>query len=186
MEEHAIGLFIHIVGGIGMCVALGIEWVSLWQLRSAILPEQVRTSMVTIKSAFKVGFISMLMNVLVGLYMIWIEWGFVAWITISLVAFVLIIVLNVAVTRPRMAAIGHTLVAEKGALAKAYHSQANHPLLWISLQSRVAIVLGITFLMIAKPDLTISLLTLGISIAFGLASAFPFLRRVRAQEELAG
>ncbi len=185
MDSSAIGIFIHVVGGIGMCVALGIEWVGLWQLRNALQLEQVRTSMSIMKSANKVGFISMVVTLLVGFYMIWIEWGFVGWITVSLVSVFLIIVLNMAVTRPRMMAVGRTLAADKGTLSATFHSLANHPLLWFSIQSRVAIVLGITFLMIAKPDLTISVLTLGIAVALGLASAIPFLRRERVQEGLA-
>ncbi len=185
MEEHAFGLFTHVVGGIGMCVALGIEWAGLWQLRSAILPEQVRTSMGMFKAALRLGFISMLLTVLVGFYMIWIEWGFIAWITVSLIALFLVIVLNMAVTRPRMMAVGRSLAAGKGTLSNAFHLQANHPLLWISIQSRVAIVVGLTFLMIAKPELTISLATLVISVIVGLASAIPFLRHEQAQEGLA-
>ncbi len=185
MDQSAIGIFIHVVGGIGMCVALGLEWVGLRQLRSAILPEHVRTWMGIFKGVVKFGFISMLVTVLVGFYMIWIEWGFVAWIIVSLVAVFLMIVLSMAVTRPRMAALGKTLAMEKGALSKAFYIQANHPLLWISIQSRVTIVLGVLFLMIAKPEATASWLTLGISVVLGLASAVLFIRRERVQEELA-
>ncbi len=185
MDSSAIGIFIHVVGGIGMCVALGVEWAALWQLGNAFQPEQVRAAMGIFKGANRVGFISMFINVLVGLYMIWIEWGFVAWIIVSLVALFLVIVLNAAVTRPRMVAVGRALAAEKGMLSKTFHSLANNPLLWFSVQSRVVIVLGITFLMIAKPELTVSVITLGVSIVLGLASAIPFLRRERAQEELA-
>ncbi len=185
MDSSAIGIFLHVVGGIGMCVALGIEWVGLWQLRSAAQLEQVRSSMGILKSANKLGFISMLVTLLVGFYMIWIEWGFVAWIVVSLVSIFLVIVLNIAVTRPRMMAVGRTLAADKGMLSPTFHSQANHPLLWLSIQSRVAIILGITFLMIAKPELTISALTMGIAVVLGLASAIPFLRRERVQHEMA-
>ncbi len=185
MDSSAIGIFLHVVGGIGMCVALGMEWVGLWQLRSVIQPIQVRTAMGVVKGASKVGFISMLVTVIVGLYMIWIEWGFVSWIIVSLVALLAVIVLNLAVTRPRMVAVGQTFAKDKGMITEAFHHQANHPLLWVSIQSRVAIVLGISFLMIAKPDLTISLLTLVLSAVIGLAAAIPFLRRERVQEKLA-
>ncbi len=185
MDSSAIGIFLHVVGGIGMCVALGIEWAGLWQLRNVIQPVQVSTAMGVIKGANKVGFISMLVTVVVGLYMIWIEWGFVSWIVVSLVALFLVIVLNIAVTRPHLMAVGRTLAADKGMLSTTFHSQANHPLLWFSIQTRAAIILGITFLMIAKPEWTISVLTLGIAVVLGLASAIPLLRRARVQEKLA-
>jgi hypothetical protein len=80
-----------------------------------------------------------------------------------------------------MAAIGRALVAEKVPLSQTFHSLANHPLLWISLQTRVAIALGIIFLKIAKPDWVGSLITIGIAIVLGAASVLPMLRRERAQ-----
>jgi hypothetical protein len=58
----------------------------------------------------------------------------------------------------------------------------NHPILWISNQTRVAIILGLVYLKIAKPDLGGSLLTIGVAIVLGLASALPMSRPVRVQE----
>jgi hypothetical protein len=46
----------------------------------------------------------------------------------------------------------------------------------------VAVVLGIIFLKIAKPDLAGSLLTIGVAIVLGFASARPMRRRVQSQE----
>ena len=91
------------------------------------------------------------------------------------------IALAQVVTAPRMAAIGRALAAEKVPLSQTFHSLANHPLLWISIQTRVAIALGIVFLKIAKPDLGGSLITIGIAIVLGAASVLPLLRRERAQ-----
>ncbi len=184
MDSSEIGIFLHVVGGIGLCVALGIEWTGLWQLRNVSQPVQVRTAMGMIKSAMKLGFISMLITVLVGLYMIWIEWGFVAWIVVSLVALFVVIMLNAAITRPRLVSAGQTFAKDKGVITEAFHNQSNHPLLWISIQSRAALVLGITFIMIAKPDLAISLVTIAISAIVGLAAAIPFLRHARLQEQM--
>jgi len=59
----------------------------------------------------------------------------------------------------------------------------HHPLLWIAIQTRVAIALGIVFLMTVKPDLSRSLLTIGVAIVLGLVSALPIRGRERAQEE---
>ena len=53
------------------------------------------------------------------------------------------------------------------------------------MQTRVAIALGLVFLKTAKPDLTGSLLTIGVAIVLGLASALPMVRTERPREELA-
>ncbi len=185
MDEHVIGIFIHVVGALGFFVALGLEWTGLWQIRSARLPDQVRTWIEINKSAEKLGIISMLVMLLTGVYMMLIEWGLVAWIVVTLASVVLMIVLMVAVTRPRIALIGQALTIEKGVVSKSFYHLANQPLLWISLQTRVAIALGILFLMLGKLELTGSLITIGVAIVIGLASAFPVLRSERARERMA-
>jgi uncharacterized membrane protein len=112
-------------------------------------------------------------------------WGGEAWIIVTVGSLVLVIALAQGVTTPRMAAIGRALVTEKGPGSQNFHNLANHPLLWISIQTRVAIALGIVFLKIAKPDLGGSLLTIGVAIILGLASALPISRRERVQESSA-
>jgi hypothetical protein len=106
----------------------------------------------------------------------------VAWIYVSLGALVLVIALSLALTGARMAAVGRALAMEKGLMSHTFHSLAYHPLLWLSIQTRVAIALGIVFLKIAKPDLGGSLLTIGVAIVLGLVSALPMPRRERVQE----
>lgn len=182
MNDYSIALFLHIVGALGFFVALGLEWTGLGQIRSATLPVQVRAWMGILKSTRQVGFASMLTTVITGFYMLLTAWGAVPWAIVALGSLVLVIALSVAVTGPRMAAIGRTLAMEKGAPSGAFQSLANQPLLWISVQTRVAIALGIVFLKIAKPDLAGSLVTLGVAVLLGLASALPMPRRERAQE----
>jgi hypothetical protein len=185
MNIYSIALFLHIVGTLGFFVALGLEWTGLSHLRSAMTLEQVRAGMGILKNVRKVGFVSMLTTVITGFYMMLTVWGSVAWITVTLVSLVLVIALAQVLTAPRMAAIGQALAKEKGPLSKTFHSLANHPLLWISIQTRVAIALGIVFLKIAKPDLGGSLLTIGVAIVLGLTSTLLVLRGERAREGLA-
>ncbi len=181
MDGSDIGLFLHIVGGLGFFVALGLEWTGLAQMRSTILPEQIRAWTEIFKNARRVLFVSMLMIVLTGVYSMLAEFGTVAWIIVPLGSFVLVIALLVALTDPQMAAIRRALEWQKGSVSQTLHGLASHPLLWLSVQTRVAIGLGIVFLMIVKPDWLESLLTIGVAIVLGLASAIPVLRRERAQ-----
>ena len=182
MDANSIALFLHIVGALGFSVALGLEWTGLWQIRSAMTLEQVRTWMGILRNVRKVGFVSMLTTAITGIYMMVTDWGGLAWIIAAMGSLVLVIALAQAVTGPRMAAIGRALAAEKGSLSNTFQSLANHPLLWISIQTRMAITLGIMFLKTAKPDLGGSLITIGVAIVLGLASALPMPRRERAQE----
>lgn len=182
MNANSIALFLHIVGTLGFFVALGLEWTGLWQIRSAMTLPQVGAWMRTLKSVRKLGFASMLMTVITGFYMMVTDSGGAPWIYVSLGALILVIILSVALSGPRMAAIGQALTTEKGVLSRTFCSLANQPLLWISIQTRIAIALGIVLLMIAKPDLFGSLITIGATIVLGIASALPMSRRVQAQE----
>ena len=181
MNAYSIALFLHIVVAAGFFVALGLEWTGLWQLRSAMTPQQVRGWMMILKSVRKVGFVSMLTTVITGIYLMVTVWGGEPWIIVTVGSLVLVIALAQVVTAPRMMAIGQALPTEKVPLSQTFYSLANQPLLWISIQTRVAIALGIIFLKIAKPDLGGSLLTIGVAIVLGIASALPMPRRERAQ-----
>ncbi len=180
MNAYSIALFLHIAGVLGFSVALGLEWTGLLQIRSAVRQEQVRGWMVILKSVRSFGFASMLTTVLTGVYMMLAVWGGVAWVIISIGALVLVIALSVVLTGPRMAAIGRACTT--ASTSSPFHSLASHPLLWMSIQTRITIALGIVFLKVARPDLAGSLLTIGIAIVLGIASALPVSRQERAQE----
>lgn len=185
MRTYSIALFLHIVGVLGMFVALGLEWTGLWQVRAAPLPDPVRGWMGIFRSMRTFGFISMMATVLTGIYLMASAWGAAPWILVTLGALVLVVALAQALTAPRMAAVGQALAAGKGALSETFYSRVNHPLLSISLHTRIALALGIIFLKIARPDLALSLLTVGVAILLGIASAVPSLHRANAHQKLA-
>jgi hypothetical protein len=120
-----------------------------------------------------------------GIHMMATAWGAAAWIIVALGTLVPLVVLAVALSRQRMAAIGRLATAEDGPVSPALRQLLDHPLLWISLQTRVALAIGIVFLMTVKPDLGGSLLAIGVAAALGLLSALPMPGRARAREEAA-
>ncbi len=185
MSIFSIVLFLHIVGALGVFVALGLEWTGLRQIQSSISPDQVRGWMGILKSLRKFGFASMLATVISGIYMMVARLGAKPWLIVTLGALVLVIAIAQALTAPRMAAVGRALAAGKGTLSETFHSLANQPLLLVSIQTRAAIALGIVFLKIARPDFGGSLVTIAAAILLGIASAFPSLRRANAQAKLA-
>jgi hypothetical protein len=181
MNGYAIALFVHIVGALGFAVALALEWTGLRQLRSARSPEPVRAWMGILQSALKVGFVSMLATVITGAYMMATVWRAVPWLVVTVGSLGLLIGLSAAVTRPRMRAVGQALATGHGPMSPAFQGLANHPLLWVSIQGRAAVTLGIILLKIAKPGLGGSLLIVGMALVLGIASAPPMLRREPAQ-----
>jgi MFS family permease len=181
MSNYSIALFLHIVGALGFFVVQGVEWSGLSQIRSIILPEEARAILELIKRTNRLGFISILTTVTTGIYMMLTVWRFVPWILVVLGSLILEIVIFVVLSGPRMAAIEQVLDTEERSVSKTFHTLVNHPILWISIHTRTAILLGIVFLKIAKPDLVGSLLTISIAIVLGLTLVFPVLRHERVQ-----
>lgn len=181
MNSYSIALFLHIAGVLGLAVALGLEWTGLRQIQRARLPEQVRGWMGILKGVRPVGFASMLTTVLTGVYMMLTVWGGVAWVIVSIGALVLVIALAQVLTAPRMTAIGRASMTAP--TSQTFHSLASHPALWISIQTRIAITLGIVFLKTAKPDWIGSLFIIGIAIVLGIASTLSASGQVQTQAQ---
>ena len=184
MTFYSIALFLHIVGALGLFVALGLEWMSLFNLRRATTTEQAREWLSAFGLLRWVGPISMGTILLPGFYMM-ARWGGIAWIGIALAAMILLAVVGAVLTGSRMAAIGRAVLAESGSLSPAFRQRLHDPFLWTSIQARVAIALGIVFLMTVKPGLAGALLTIGVAIILGLASTWPMWSRGRTKEPAA-
>ena len=182
MNGYSIALFLHIVGAFGFVVALGLEWTGLRYLHRAAHPEQIRTWMMTLATATRAGFVSMLAMVITGLYMMVTAWGGVPWLTVTLGALVLVIALSLALTRPRMMAIGKAMAAGSASPLQTVQHLADNSLLWLSIQTRIAIALGIVLLKVVKPDWGGSLLIIAVAIVLGVASALPLPRRTLVHE----
>ena len=182
MDAYSIVLFVHIVGVLGLFVALGLEWTGLRQIRGALVYEQVRTWMGILNNTRRMGFASMGTTVITGIYMMITDTGLVPWLYVSIGALILVILLAVMLTGPRMMAVGQALTLGKGSLTSAFYNLANHPLLLISIQTRIAIALGIVFLKITKPELAGSLLTIGVAIVLGIATSLHLPQREQAHE----
>jgi hypothetical protein len=182
MSDYSIALFLHIVGALGFFAVLSLEWIGLRQIASAANTDWVRAWVRISKSTQKLGIASMVTVLASGLYMMAVVWGSAGWLIVTLGALSLGVALSLALTGPRMAALAHALAGERGAAPQVLRTLANDRILWLSVQTRVAIALGIVLLKIAKPGMIGSMLVIGAAAALGLASALPLPRRERARE----
>lgn len=184
MNLYTISLFLHVVGAIGVFVVLGFEWMSLRMLQRATTVGQIRQTLGAGRALRGLGGISMLVLLIAGIYMMATAWGGVAWATVGFGAMVLLAVLGAVLTGPRMRAIGRALAAqptEDGPITSELRQLLEQPLLLLSLLTRIAIALGIVFLMTVKPALTGSLVAIGIAALLGVALSLPAFMRAPAQ-----
>ncbi len=178
---YSVALFLHIVGALGLFIAIGLEWTSLLNLRRAATAEQAREWLKIFTSLRRIYPIAWLAILIPGFYMAATVWRGVAWITVSLAAVILIAALGAAVNIRRMGPIGQAAAVETGQLSADLRHRLADPLLWASLRIRTAIALGIVFLMTTKPGLVGALISMGVAVLLGLAFSLPVGRRNREQ-----
>jgi hypothetical protein len=186
MSHYLIALYLHILGALGFFIALGLEWTSLRRMRASVDASEIRQWLSLANGSGRLGMPSMLLLLISGGLMTYSVWKMVAWVMVSLGALVLLIVVTVALSRRPMAAIEQAVAGEKGTASPALREVVRNPMLWMVMQVRVAIALGIVFLMTVKPDLTGSLLAIGVAAGLGLIVALLVRGRGQAQAEPEG
>jgi hypothetical protein len=161
MTLYAFALFVHIVGSLLLCTAFTAEGIALFQFRRATTGDGVRQWEGVAGLGRVFGPASVVTILASGLYMMVTAWGWVPWLALGLVAWVLIAVLG-AVNGIRMS----LTLRQAMAGATSARSLRNRTFL-ISWLTRLAIAVGIVFLMTNKPDLLASVLAIVIAAAIG-------------------
>jgi hypothetical protein len=158
-------LFIHVVGAMGIFVALGMEALALAQLRRAADSAAARAALAALGAAQRVGGPSMLLLVLSGLYLATAYWRWEgAWIGLGFLGLVSIGAIGGLMTGRNVNRLrkGRETSATVTSLAEVA------PTFWASFVIRAALLVAVVFLMTAKPGPVGSLAALGTAVAAGL------------------
>ena len=183
---YSISLFLHIVGALGFCAVLAIEWASLYNLRRATEAGQVREWIKLLGAPRFLGGPAALTILVTGIHMTATRWGPQAWIVVGLAGMVVIAVLGAAVSGRRAGAIARALPAEDGPISTALRQRVHDPVLSLSLWVRTALFLGVVFVMTTEPSTVGALAAMGIAVVVGLAAAIPARSSARPPARVAG
>ena len=168
---YDLALFLHIVGVLGLFAALAIEGIALRGIRGSLTGDEARTWLGLLRPLRVVGPISLLLILIPGLYLAaTIDTGG-GWIAAGLIGFLTIGALGGAVTGRRMAVIGPILGRAQGPLEGPASLASHDAALVASYAIRLALALGIVWLMTVKPDFVASLVVLGGAAVFGAIAA---------------
>ena len=168
---YDLALFLHIVGVLGLFAALTVEGVAWHGIRASVTGDQARTSLILLRPLRLVGPAALLLILVPGLYLAaTIETGG-GWIAAGLIGFLAIGILGGAVTGRRMRVVGPTLGRAHGPLDREATLASHDPALATSYALRLALALGIVWLMTVKPDFVPSLVVLGAAAVLGLTAA---------------
>ena len=178
MDFYAVILFLHIVAAMGIFVALGLEWFSIVSFRKAAGPADVRVGAGVLRSIPILFGPSGAVMLLTGGYLASkIGSSSLSWVVPSLVALVLIGAIG-GVTGGGLRVIRTIHLEGFGPVPSGMRIVLQDPLLSASLRIRVALALGIVYLMAAKPPLAGSIIVLAVATVAGLAAgALAFRRR---------
>jgi len=153
MSLYQFLIFIHVLGAVGLFVAIGIEAVSLGRLRRAETLADARVWLGQLKLPGRLGPIGMLTALASGAWMMKVSWGYQAWIAGAIVALVGMIVVGLVVTMPRLRRLRVALRAETGpVLSDGIRAVTSSTALVMSVQLRIALGVGILGLMTMKPS----------------------------------
>lgn len=168
MTLYAITLFLHVVGTLGLFIAVGLEWTSLSRLRNAASVDQVREWLPVLGALRKIGGPSTLVLLVSGIYMMTTAWRGAAWPGIGLVAMVLIAVLGVVLTGPRIGPIARSMSSAQGAVTEPLRERLRDPVLVMSVWLRTALALGVVYIMCVKPGAAGALTAMGVAVSLGI------------------
>jgi hypothetical protein len=167
--SYQLALFLHIIGAFGLVAAITVEAIGLRGLRRATRSDDALVWLRLSRSiVMRLTPASLVLILVSGLYMVATAWGPRGWILVALGSLVLLGVIGALGTGRRMARIGPAVGRTQGPLSDELRMKARDPILLLSLRVRLAMVLGIAFLMTLKPSLVASLVVIVLAIALGL------------------
>jgi hypothetical protein len=162
--------FLHVVGALGLTAAFGVEAVGLVGLRRATAAEVALLWLRSRRWVLLIGPTSIGLVLATGIYLTVAAWGAMPWILVSLVSLVALAGIGGVLTGVPMARITPAIEQASGPLADELRHGLRSARLTISITTRIAITVGIVFLMVQKPSLLTSVLTIVVAAGIGVAA----------------
>ena len=174
MNLETIFHYVHVIGAMGYAAGTLISLLGLFALRRVRTVEEARSVLELVERIGSISGISLLVTILAGLYLTATGWGWLTgWIDVALGTLVLLFAMGVLMGTRRHKI---TLLAKDvpdGPLPMDLVQRINDPWMGLGIYMLVTLLLGIVFLMTAKPSLAGSLITIGVSLALGFLISLP-------------
>ena len=182
MNLYHLVLFLHVSGDIGIFIGIGIQLFCLMALRRATAIKQMRAIVELIALSDRISVIAAFVTIATGLYMALTVWSLqTGWIVVALASLVVLLApLIGGIVEPRMrviVAMGQE--AADGPTPAPLIMRIHDPVLGSALQTVMAVILGIVFLMTNKPSFSGAILAMAIFLVLGLVSGLPLWRAAR-------
>jgi len=180
MDFYTLLIFVHVLGGVSVFGALGVEVAALRSLSRADTITEARTSMAILDEVGSFAHVAMITVLVTGVWMMAARWGPEPWVLMALAALVAMGILGAVLTLPAMVRLEAALAVGSGAVPGNSGGLVGGPLR-ASLWFRVGLAVGIVGLMTTKPGLAASFVIIGTAAvgSFGAISARRFATHFR-------
>jgi hypothetical protein len=168
---RSLVLFTHVVGVLALFTALILEWVGWNTVRRASARPEALASMRVNTALQRVYGLAFAAIVASGFYL-GSQYGMLedGWMRASYGGLVLI-ALSGGAARPRARRLREALDDPSDRAFAALQSSANDAVLRVSLHTRIALALGVVYLMIGKPDIGTAVGVIGLAVALALVTS---------------
>ncbi|MEO7000886.1 MAG: hypothetical protein ABI068_03705 [Ktedonobacterales bacterium] len=159
---YTIALFVHILGAIGLFVAVSLIVVAFIRMQQATTLTQLREWASVANVAGKSLIFVSLVILAPALYMVILAWGFATpWVMASLITFVVLAIMGATLNGrniERIVALTQAPASDR--IPDEVRSRLMAPQLWLPEGIRLMLLFGILYLMAVKPGLLSSTLIL--------------------------
>jgi hypothetical protein len=169
--------FLHVVGALGLTAAFGVEAAGLAGLRRATGANEALLWLRSRRWVLLIGPASIGLVLVTGIYLTMVEWGWDGWILVSVASLLAIAGIGGLLTGIPMARVTPAVERASGRLPEELRHGLRSPLLTVSIMTRIAITIGIVFLMVHKAALLTSILTIALAVGIGVAAGLVSGRR---------
>jgi len=182
ISNHSLALFFHFLGLAMLFIGYGLEWIVSAFLRGATTTDQVRAWLRVYRTSLPVSGPGLLVLILSGGYLAQVSGAMKnGWMSASLLAIFVALVIGFVLILPRVKAIRAALPEGSAALPTNATALLRAPGLPTLIRVRAMLALGIVYLMTVKPDtFASSLLALGAAILLGLLTSAPTFSKPKA------
>ena len=186
MTLYALILFSHVAGAFFLFAGFTLEWLSVSYLRRNLESNQADSWIHLARIAPRFYGPALGVVLFSGGYLASKMGGNQGWILVSFITLLVIGVIGVVFTGPRVRTIWKASKEDTGRISTAFQNRLHDPVLLASVRLRVALVFGVVLLMVSKLSARLSLVTIAAATPLGMIAALPAWRRSAIQNAKIG
>lgn len=156
MDLYPYALLLHILGAIGLFVALTLQWLAAIRMRGSTTRAELIGWMEVMRMPRVIAPTAMVVQLVSGLFMASSKWTMDTWAGAGLLGLIVLAAFGALLTGRTMIALGRILEHEPTGLSPNLREQATSPTLLLALWLQTGLAVGIVSVMTLKPDLVTS------------------------------